>query len=182
MTINRVVGDLKDAAVDAKAENQKLREDLGTAEGEVSTLQAEVSRLEDALEARDACIMPCCPNPRWYTKSGHCYYHRYLMDGRILQAIQDERDRQDAKWGSQRDLAQETWLTILVEEVGEVAESILEGDPEGYAKELIQVAAVAVAALEGYYGGPEEMPLHCTECRGAIAVMGATKCPECAHG
>ncbi len=77
------------------------------------------------------------------------------MNEIILQRIQDERDRQDIKWGAQRHLAQETWLTILVEEVGEVAESILEGDPVGYSKELVQVAAVAVAALEGYYEGKD---------------------------
>ncbi len=73
------------------------------------------------------------------------------MIEQILQAIRDERDRQDAKWGSQRMLPQATWLTILVEEVGEVAESILEEDHENYAKELVQVAAVAVAALEDHY-------------------------------
>ena len=76
------------------------------------------------------------------------------MNEYVLQAIQDERDRQDVKWGAQRDLTQKTWLTILMEEVGEVAESILEGDPEVYRKELVQVAAVAVAALEGYYSPP----------------------------
>lgn len=72
------------------------------------------------------------------------------MDEILLQAIQDERDRQDAKWGSQRKLPQEVWLTILVEEVGEVAESILERDETNYPVELVQVAAVAVAALESW--------------------------------
>ena len=38
-------------------------------------------------------------------------------------------------------------LTILIEEVGEVAEDILEGKDPG--AELVQVAAVAVAWLEG---------------------------------
>ena len=36
-------------------------------------------------------------------------------------AVKEERERQDAKWGSQRNLPNPTWLAILVEEVGEVA-------------------------------------------------------------
>ncbi|KKL86248.1 hypothetical protein LCGC14_1946600 [marine sediment metagenome] len=62
--------------------------------------------------------------------------------------ILKERQRQDTKFGSQRKLTQQEWLTILVEEVGEVAESILEGDIPNYPVELIQVAAVCVAAIE----------------------------------
>ncbi len=67
----------------------------------------------------------------------------------ILQEIRDERQRQDDKWGSQRHLPPYTWMTILMEEVGEVAQAALEQDPN-YATELVQVAAVAVAALESY--------------------------------
>ena len=70
------------------------------------------------------------------------------MNEIILQRIQDERDRQDVKWGSQRHLASEIWLAILVEEVGEVARAVLDEKPEDYTKELVQVAAVAVVALE----------------------------------
>lgn len=68
---------------------------------------------------------------------------------RILQEIRDERARQDAKWGSQRQLSPYTWMTILMEEVGESAQAALEKDPN-YEVELVQVAAVAVAALESY--------------------------------
>ena len=82
------------------------------------------------------------------------------MDEDILQALQDERDRQDVKWGANRYLAQETWLTILMEEVGEAAKAALEDDSGGYAEELIQVAAVAVAALESYRAGPPSLPSH----------------------
>ena len=63
-------------------------------------------------------------------------------------AVKEERERQDAKWGSQRDLPNPTWLAILVEEVGEVAKAILERDEEGLNKEIVQVAAVAVAMIE----------------------------------
>ena len=67
----------------------------------------------------------------------------------ILQEIRNERARQDAKWGSQRHLPPYTWMTILMEEVGESAQAALEEDPN-YEVELVQVAAVAVAALESY--------------------------------
>ncbi|KKN21862.1 hypothetical protein LCGC14_0920910 [marine sediment metagenome] len=82
------------------------------------------------------------------------------MDGYILQALQDERERQDVKWGANRYLAQETWLTILMEEVGETAKAALEDDPSGYAEELVQVAAVAIAALESHRAGPPSLPRH----------------------
>ncbi len=82
------------------------------------------------------------------------------MDEDIFEAIQAERDRQDVKWGANRYLAKEVWLTILMEEVGEAAKAALEADTEGYAKELIQVAAVAVAAVESHRAGPPSLPLH----------------------
>jgi len=77
---------------------------------------------------------------------------------KVVQLILDERVRQDEKWGTDRSGGFYTrWLTILVEEVGEVAEAILEaphypglGDKDVRA-ELVQVAAVAMAALE--FGG-----------------------------
>lgn len=73
----------------------------------------------------------------------------------ILEKIVDERIRQDAKWGPQYHL-DDTWAIILMEEVGEVAKSIVDrlnnADPKAHLanmeKEIIQVAAVAVAWLE----------------------------------
>ncbi|KKM69977.1 hypothetical protein LCGC14_1445270, partial [marine sediment metagenome] len=58
---------------------------------------------------------------------------------------------QDEKWGSHRILSQEVWMTILMEEVGEAAQSILKQDDDNYVEEFIQVASVAVVALESYY-------------------------------
>ncbi len=72
------------------------------------------------------------------------------MNETILQAVSDERDRQDAKWGVQRHEAN-MWLAILMEELGEAARATLEGDPVGYVDELVHVAAVAVAAIESHY-------------------------------
>jgi NTP pyrophosphatase (non-canonical NTP hydrolase) len=59
-----------------------------------------------------------------------------------------EMDRQDRKWGSQRKQPSGTWLKILVEEVGEVAEAMLDEDNgksgDNVQTETVQVAAVAV--------------------------------------
>ena len=65
-----------------------------------------------------------------------------------LQEIRAERARQDAKWGADRRLDPRTWLAVLVEEVGEVARADLEADYDNYVVELVQVAAVAVAAIQ----------------------------------
>lgn len=73
----------------------------------------------------------------------------------IYKKIQEERDKQDAKWGI-RDQHPSLWLTILTEEVGEVAEEICESNfdvnalSDNYEKELVQVAAVTVAMLENH--------------------------------
>lgn len=70
----------------------------------------------------------------------------------LLEELIKERVRQDAKFGNMpRSLKTEVWLTILMEEVGEVARAILEGKEEDYTKELVQVAAVAIATCEDFY-------------------------------
>ena len=65
----------------------------------------------------------------------------------ILADIAVERRAQDMKWGVQTH-EPEKWMTILMEEVGEVARAVLEKDPKNYYAELVQVAAVCVVALE----------------------------------
>lgn len=63
----------------------------------------------------------------------------------ILAEIVLERGRQDEQWGEQN-RTDSRWLDILVEEVGEAAKALNQGQPiEG---ELIQIAAVAVVWLE----------------------------------
>lgn len=72
----------------------------------------------------------------------------------VLVEIGMERIRQNGKWGIQRhDMG--TWLKILVEEVGEVAQAMQQdmycskdSDANDLYKELIQVAAVAAAIAE----------------------------------
>lgn len=74
----------------------------------------------------------------------------------VLQEVLEERAKQHLKWG-QQDHAPAEWLMILGEEVGEANKAALETffGYEGasrlyseYRKELIQVAAVAVAMVE----------------------------------
>lgn len=74
-----------------------------------------------------------------------------------IQAVVDvvaERERQDTLWGIQNHAPQQ-WLHVLVEEVGEVAKAINDshfgGEPwTEYRTEMVQVAAVALAAIESY--------------------------------
>jgi NTP pyrophosphatase (non-canonical NTP hydrolase) len=73
---------------------------------------------------------------------------------RVLIDIDDERTRQDTKWGIQRhDYG--TWLQILIEEVGEVAQAMQkakgwgkESDASDLYTELIHVSAVSAAIAE----------------------------------
>lgn len=80
----------------------------------------------------------------------------------IYRLIDDERTRQQSKWGGQH-----AWGTgdcssqhvhpivksaVLMEEAGEVARAILDRDSADLKTELVQVAAVAVAWLESLGG------------------------------
>lgn len=75
------------------------------------------------------------------------------MRERIFRDIEDERDRQEARFGPQRH-SWPVWAAILGEETGEVAEACLHahwGEGEGLDQllpELIQVAAVAIQIVE----------------------------------
>ena len=55
--------------------------------------------------------------------------------------IETERNAQDKQWGQQQH-TDEKWLAIAVEEVGELAEAILENNEEAMLEEIVQVAAV----------------------------------------
>ena len=70
----------------------------------------------------------------------------------ILDEIYGERLRQLNKWGEQNHGVAD-WILILAEEFGEASKEANEvrfrsKDPSEYRAELIQVAAVAVAAIE----------------------------------
>jgi len=71
---------------------------------------------------------------------------------KALVDVEVERARQDELWGVQNHCPSD-WLMILGEEVGEANKAALEWkfggrDLGDYRKELVQVAAVAVAAVE----------------------------------
>lgn len=86
-----------------------------------------------------------------------------VNDPLFFERTMQERFNQDVKWGIQQHTL-DKWLTILVEEVGEVAKAILEqGDgahlPCGKVeinKELIQIAAVCIA-IAGSEPVPEDV-------------------------
>lgn len=78
----------------------------------------------------------------------------------VLWTVEEERCRQDDKWGEQNH-SPAGWMAVLMEEVGEAAREVAQGwiEPvslDGHSRrtaerlrqELIQVAAVAVAAIE----------------------------------
>ena len=64
-----------------------------------------------------------------------------------LDEIRLERKKQDEKWGEQNH-SPLYWISILVEEVGEAAKEVLENKHSNYRQELVQCAAVCVAAIE----------------------------------
>lgn len=66
----------------------------------------------------------------------------------IWNEILIERNRQDHKWGADRRQHHMIWLSILVEEVGELAEAILKLKFDHIWTELIHVLAVGVAYAE----------------------------------
>jgi len=64
-----------------------------------------------------------------------------------LRDIAIERTKQETKWG-QQDHSPERWMVVLGEEYGESCEAVLKMDWNNYRHELVQVAAVAIAAIE----------------------------------
>lgn len=77
----------------------------------------------------------------------------------IWRAVLAERERQAAKWAnthtwgmgdcSSGDVPAAVKAAVLSEECGEVSRAVLDRDTDNLKTELVQVAAVAVAWLEG---------------------------------
>ena len=75
----------------------------------------------------------------------------------LVQAVLDERAKQDKRWGhpTERTITLTTWQTVLTEEVGESARAILHRDRANLRAELIQIAAVALAMAEANDAGAD---------------------------
>lgn len=115
-----------------------------------------------------------------------------MTDFDIMQEVLEERKRQDSKWGEQNH-EPSVWLSILTEEVGEASEAFLaahfmpnsaeprrgESNYQDMRKELIQVAAVAIAIV----GSLERNQLSCPYCQGTgVITLNGKDIPCPAHG
>lgn len=65
-----------------------------------------------------------------------------------LRLIGIEIAHQNEKWGADRILPNPLWITILGEEFGEVCKAALEQNEDEYIAELVDVAAVAISAIQ----------------------------------
>ena len=77
-----------------------------------------------------------------------------MSQSEIIQEILAERKKQDTKWGEQNHSPIE-WLAILGEETGEASKIAVDAhflgtQIQNYRKEMIQVAAVVLAAIESF--------------------------------
>lgn len=70
-----------------------------------------------------------------------------MIEVHVTRDICEERERQEKKWGEQNRTPL-GWLPILMEEVGEAAQAALQGQPDDFRREMVQVAALAVAIIE----------------------------------
>lgn len=84
--------------------------------------------------------------PPWPTDDDFVYALSPMTPRVIIEVIK-ERNRQDEKWGVQyhRPLY---WIGILGEEYGEACKEAIEFNTSKFRAELVQVAAVAIAAIE----------------------------------
>jgi NTP pyrophosphatase (non-canonical NTP hydrolase) len=73
-----------------------------------------------------------------------------LTRAKILEAVLSERERQDNRWGDQTHNTDLQWMSILTEEIGEVAKDVNDQRIAGMFEELIQCAAVCFAWSEAY--------------------------------
>lgn len=68
----------------------------------------------------------------------------------VFDAIKNERTYQDFKWGDIEQHPQDIagWLLIVRKELEEAEHSWVKGNPDESLKELLQVVATGIAALE----------------------------------
>lgn len=95
-----------------------------------------------------------------------------MIDSTTIGLLNAERERQTAKWGVQQH-NQLYWLAILMEEVGEYATGVMDRDAVNVQDELVQIAAVAISAIEclnrnGLQGAVEVMTWYCQTCNARL--------------
>ncbi len=103
----------------------------------------------------------------------------------VLELVREERRRQDKKWGYPQKNTPFEWISILTEEVGELAQATNDAfmggkgtcDMTKVRTEAVQVAAVAVSILE-HLGWPA---LRCADDRDAAAPGPMTAGMSCAE-
>lgn len=108
---------------------------------------------------------------------------------KIFEDVNSEIERQDGKFGKDRESHPLVWLSILSEEVGEIAKEINDADfteeklSDNYRKELIQVAAVALQAALNF---DKRDMVECIGCGNKCYYEDMTQddagedyCPEC---
>ena len=110
----------------------------------------------DDADAEGAC--PQCLNligPRSHWKDdgvglGYTCVMARTVQGRIQDAVLAERARQDKLWGPVEALTHspDKWNSLVVEEVGEAAKALNEGDPAQMMAELVQAVATIYSWLE----------------------------------
>lgn len=70
----------------------------------------------------------------------------------VMQLVHDERERQKSRWGDAPYPNNDIALRVLVEEVGEIAMALNDGESdERVREEIVQVAAVCFRWLEGKF-------------------------------
>jgi hypothetical protein len=93
--------------------------------------------------------------------------------------ILDERARQIAKHGEERDITWDRRAVILTEEVGEVCAAIQDEGIDAILREAVHVAAVGMAMVEAALRQSGETPKQKAESGGLIGVD--CRCDNCVH-
>lgn len=93
-----------------------------------------------------------------YYNEGNCYVIETcpsgltIVDPDIYEEIKAERIRQDEKYGKDRNLAVSEWNNLIEIEIEEALEGFAykRQPPHDYRTEMVQVAALVVAAIESW--------------------------------
>ena len=73
------------------------------------------------------------------------------MNSNVIDDIEEERSRQEKKWGGSTHDDQhrhEDWLRVMIRQIGDADRAVECNDGDYYRKQLVQIAALAVAALD----------------------------------